>query len=413
MRLLQFPAIIVLLVIAVAIAIVSNRLRVPYSISLVVFGVVLSLAASLFPILGRVSGQGGLFSEDVFFGILLPPLIYEAALHINFRSLRSRLRLILFFTFIGVIVSTILTGLIVSALTGISIVFALLLGAILSPTDPIGVIELFKRTRVPEQLSITVEAESLLNDGVGIVVFVAVSQEIQLGNFQLIASIQEFAFLAGGGLGLGLLFGGLAYVLHRRVDDPNIETVLSVVMAYGSYNAATTLGVSGIICTAVVGIATGTWVMPKAISEASRTTLLSFWNVAVYIVNSLIFLSMGLLVDLIRVFQIIPLIAVVLIFLTLARVAFVYGSLPLSRLLSRESIGTPISWYNVLVLSGVRGAIPIVLALSLFQSSLPIPPDTKELIVSIVIGTAVLSITLQNVVASWYVKRTFKENQSG
>ncbi len=410
---LQFPAIIVLLVIAVAIAIISNRLRFPYSISLVVFGLLLSLAASLFPIVGQVSGQSELFSQDVFFGILLPPLIYEGALRINFRSLRSRLRLILFFTFIGVIVSTILTGLIVSALTGISIVLALLLGAILSPTDPIGVIELFKRTRVPEQLSSMIEAESLLNDGVGVVVFVAVSQMIQLGNFQLLVSIQEFVFLVGGGLGLGLLFAALAYVVHRRVDDPNIETVLSVVMAYGSFNVATTLGVSGIICTTVVGISTGTWVMPRAVSEASKATLLNFWNVAVYIVNSLIFLSMGLLVDLMRVFQIIPLIAVVLIFLTLARVAFVYGSLPLSRLDARELPRTPVSWYNVLVLSGVRGAIPIVLALSLFQSNLPIPPDTKELIVSTVIGTAVLSITLQNLVATWYVKRTFKDNQPG
>jgi CPA1 family monovalent cation:H+ antiporter len=405
--LLQFPAVIVLLVIAVAIAIVSNRLRFPYSISLVFFGLLLSLATSRFPILGQVSGQGGLFSQDVFFGVFLPPLIYEGALHINFKSLRSRLWLILFFTFIGVIVSTLLTGLIVSALTGISIVFSLLVGAILSPTDTIGVIELFKRIRVPEQLSTIVEAESLLNDGVGVVVFVAVSQMIQLGNFQFLVSFQEFVFLAGGGLGLGLIFAGLAYVLHRRVDDPNIETVLSVVMAYGSFNAATTLGVSGIICTAVVGIATGTWVMPRAVSEASRTTLLNFWNVAVYIVNSLIFLSMGLLVDLVRVFQIVPLIAVVLIFLTLARITFVYGSLPLSR----ESPRTPTSWYNVLVLSGVRGAIPIVLALSLFESNLPIPADTKELIVSTVIGTAVLSITLQNLATSWYVRRTFKNNR--
>lgn len=406
----QFPEIIVLLVAAIAIAIVSNRLRFPYSISLVVFGLILGVATSVFPVLGRVSGQGGLFSEDVFFGVLLPPLIYEGALHVNFRSLRPRFGLVLFFTVCGVVVSTLLTGLLVSAFTGLSIVLAILLGAILSPTDPIGVVELFKRIKVPDQLSTIVETESLLNDGVGIVAFVAVSRMIQLGNFQLFISIQEFAFLTLGGLTLGLVFAGVAYFLHRHVDDPNIETAFSVVMAYGSFNVATTLGLSGIICTAVVGIATGTWVIPKALSEASRTTMLTFWNVIVYIVNSLVFLSMGLLIDLTQIFQILPLIVLVLGFLTLARAAFVYASLPLSRLLFRESTQMPLSWYNVLLLSGVRGAIPIVLALSLFQSTLPIPADTRGLIVSTVVGTALLSITIQNLAASWYVKSHFQNN---
>ena len=401
-----FNELVVLLVVAISIAIISYKLRFPYTIGLVVFGVVLGLVAPRVPFVGQLSGQTSLFSEDVFFGILLPPLIFEAALHIDFHSLRSNARLILFFTFIGVILSTLLTGFLVSSFAAIPLVFALLLGAILSPTDPVAVVDLFKRLDVPRELSTIVESESLLNDAMGIVAFVAISQITIHGEFEVLASLREFVVLVFGGFSLGLAFAGIAYLLHRRIEDPNIETALSVITAYGSFSLARALGVSAIICTAVAGIAFGTWVVPRALSDEVLHILFSFWSVIVYIVNSLVFLAMGLLINFSEIFQNLPMILGVLGFVTMARALFVHAPYPLSRILGRNRI--PLSWYTVITLAGVRGAIPIVLALSLLNASLPIPPYVKDLIISTVTGVALLSITLQNLTAAWYTKRQFR-----
>jgi len=407
-----FNEVTLLLVLAVAIAIISQRLRIPYTIALVAFGVVVGVLARGIPVFGEVAaaGRGGLFSQQVFFGILLPPLVYEAALHIDFRSMRVNVWTILFLTFVGVIVSTILTGYLFATLAAVPLVFALLLGAILSPTDPIAVVDLFKRIHVPEELSTIIESESLLNDAIGIVVFVAISQLISLGRFDLADTFGEFALLVFGGTALGLAVAGVAYLVHRRLDDPNIETAVSVITAYGSFNLALALGFSGIICTAIAGIAIGTWVVPRAMSQPVKQTLFSFWSVVVYIVNSLIFLSMGLLVDFSMVLRNLTAILLVLGLVTFARAVFVYASYPISRVRGggdRRRI--PLSWYNTLTSAGVRGAIPVVLALTLSQSDLPIPADIKELVVSIVVGVALFSVTIQSVVSSWYIKKTFQE----
>ena len=406
----SFNDIIVLLVVAMAIAIVSYRLRIPYSIGLVLFGLLVGAVGLGAPSFAGIAGQTGLFSSDTFFGILLPPLIYEAALHVNYVLLRSRLWLILAFAFFGVIVTTIVTGILFSAFTAIPLVFALLVGAILSPTDPVAVVDLFKRVSVPAQLSTIIESESLLNDAVGIVAFATILDVVRQGSFSIVGTLGNFSILVLGGLAVGLVFAGLSYFPHKYVDDPNIETVFSLVMAYGSFHVAEAIGGSGIISVVVTGIVMGTWVIPRTMSKEVQDTLFSFWSVVACIANSIIFLSMGLLVNLFGVLQNLPVILLVFAFVTLARASFIYFHLPLSGL-SRVS-RLPLTWYNTLTLAGVRGAIPIVLALTLSTTVLPIPSGIRSTVVSVVIGVAILSATVQSAVAGWYVKKTFKPSDS-
>ena len=407
----SFDDVMVLLVIAVVIAIVTYRLKVPYSIGLVLFGVLIGALSLQIPSLRGITGKTGLFSTETFFGILLPPLIYEAALHVNFALLRSRVWMILAFAFLGVVVSTLVTGLLVNISTAIPLASALLVGAILSPTDPVAVVDLFKRVHVPAQLSTIIESESLLNDAVGIVAFTTILQVLNQGNFEIASVVSSFAILVLLGLGTGVGFAALAYALHRFVDDPNIETVVSVVMAYGSFHVAQALGGSGILSTLVTGIMTGTWVIPRAMNNQVRDALFSFWSVIAYIVNSIIFLSMGLIVNLSNVLSNLPLILVVFGFVTIARASFIYSHIPLSGLPRISRL--PLTWYNTLTLAGVRGAIPIVLALTLSATALPIPAATTTTIISVVIGVALLSVTFQSFIAGWYVKKHFGSDLDG
>jgi CPA1 family monovalent cation:H+ antiporter len=398
--------VIPLLVIAIAIAVICYRLRLPYSIGLVVFGVLIGVVSTEVPALGHIAGEtGGLFSTDVFFGILLPPLIYEAALHVDYVIMKSKVWLILALAFLGVIVSTLLTGFLVSEFTVMPLTLALLVGAILSPTDPVAVVALFKQAHVPAQLATIVESESLLNDAVGIVAFTIVLQIVSSGSFEFLSAIGDFLFLVLGGLCIGLAFAALAYFPHKYVEDSNIETTLSLILCYGSFYVAEALGASGIISTAVTGIVTGTLIIPRAMTAQVKETLFSFWSVVAYIANSVIFLSMGLIVNLSEVLQNLPLILIVFVFVTLARAAFVNFHYPLSRISPIATL--PRSWYNTLTLAGVRGAIPIVLVLTLTTSVAPIAPAARDTIVSVVIGVALLSVTLQSVAAGWYIKRKF------
>jgi Na+:H+ antiporter len=406
----SFNDVILLLVVAITIAIVCYGLRVPYSIGLVLFGVLIGAASLYVPSLGGLAGQTGLFSKDVFFGILLPPLVYEAAIHVNYSLLRSRVSLILAFAFLGVILSTVITGFLVSEFTTIPLIFALLVGAILSPTDPVAVFDLFKRVRVPAPLSTIIESESLLNDGVGIVVFLAILQVVGKGSVSVSVILGILSVSVLGGLATGVAFAAASYLPHKYVEDPNIETVFSLVMAYGSFHVAEAVGASGIISLAVTGIVMGTWVIPRTMEKQTKEALFSFWSVAAYISNSIIFLSMGLLVNLRVVFQNLPIILVVFCFVTLARASFIYFHLPLSRLPGVSKL--PLTWYNTLTVAGVRGAIPVVLALTLSASALPIPEATVTTLVSVVIGVALLSTTVQSAVAGWYVNKTFRVSEN-
>lgn len=407
MTVISITPLLALLLLAIIVVIVAARLRLPYTIALVVLGFALGLLGERLGLAPLFAGIAPLFTPSLFFDVLLPPIIFQAALQINYRLLRARAGLVLFLVFVGVVFTTLFTGLLVSTVSTLPFLAALLLAAILSPTDPIAVVDLFRRLRVPEELSTIVESESLLNDAVGVILFIIVLGVVQTGTTDPWLAFLEFGQLTLGGVAIGLLVAGGVYVLHRRLHDPAVETALSVVAAYGSFLLATDLGASGIIATAIAGIAVGTFVAPRAMDPDVRNSVSVFWNVVVYIANSIIFLAMGLLFALSSLGVFIPLIVLVFATLTVGRVIFVYAHRPLARAWVGSAAELPAVWYRVTALAGIRGAIPVVLALSLLTTSTGLPDSTVHAIVASALGVALLSIIVGNLSSDWYVNRHF------
>ena len=404
---IPFGPLLILLVIAIAVVVVSSRLHFPYTAALVLLGITIGFLAERVPLLGIAHQGTYLFSPELFFYVLLPPIIFEAGLHIDFPLLRARAPFILFLVFVGVLATILLTGFVVSWLIGLPILAALLLAAILSPTDPIAVVDLFRRLKVPNELATITESESLLNDATGVIAFVVILGAIGSGAFNPVADAVEFAWLIIGGIVVGLLVAGGTYLLHRQLHDPAVETTVSIVAAYGSYLVASDIGASGIIAVAIAGIAVGTWVGPRTIAPEVRASVGTFWNVVVWIDNSMIFLAMGILVAPSDILDHLPLVLLVVAILYSGRAAFVYVHRPLARVLVGPQAELPTPWYNVLTLSGIRGAIPVVLALSLLTSAPALSSSIVQTIVGVVVGVAVISVVAGNLFATAYITRHF------
>jgi monovalent cation:H+ antiporter, CPA1 family len=406
-RMIQLTPVLLLLVISILIVIVARRLHVPYTIALVILGFGLGTVAVETGYIPLTSSVSDLLAPGLFFDLLLPPIIFEAALNVNFRLLRRRAGLILFLAFVGVVFTTLFTGALLAYLTVLPLIAALLLAAILSPTDPIAIVDLFRRLRVPEELATIVESESLLNDATGIILFVVLLQVAKTGVVNVAGTSEQFALLVLGGTAIGLLVAGLVYLLHRQLNDPMVETAITVVAAYGSFLLANAIGASGIISCAIAGIAVGTWVAPRAIQGPARQSIAVFWAVIVYIANSLIFLAMGVVLALRDLADYVALILGVYAILSVGRALFVYVHAPVASRMKDTSARLPNSWYNVIAISGIRGAIPVVLALELLTTPTGLSPATVQAVVATALGVSLVSIVAGNITADWYIVRTF------
>jgi CPA1 family monovalent cation:H+ antiporter len=396
-----------LLLAALVVAVLAGRARVPYTVALVLLGLGVGLLSGRAPLPDLGPTVHALFAPGLFFDLLLPPIVFEAALHVDFALLRRRAPMVLFLVFVGVIFTTLFVGYVLGALAALPLVAALLVAAILSPTDPIAVVDLFRRLKVPAELSTIVESESLLNDAVGVIVFVVLLGVIGDTSISALGVALRFFWLVLGGAIIGLVAAAAVYALHDRLTDPVSRTALSVVAAYGSFLVATDLGTSGIIAAVLAGLAVGNWVVPRSEASEARTALFTFWSVVVYVANSLIFLAMGLLFGLSGLLGYLPLILLVFVVLTAGRAIFVYAHRPLAGAIVGKEAQLPTPWYHLLALSGVRGAIPVVLVLSLDVSSTSLASGTLRTVVATVLGVVLVSLLVNNLLAEWYAGRNF------
>lgn len=342
--------IIGLLFVSVLVGILAHRLRVPYTVGLVIIGLILTIR-------GQVVVQ---ISPNLILALLVPPLIFEAAFHLNYNDLRQNLVPILTLAVPGVILTTILVGIVVAWGTGLALSLALVFGALVSATDPVSVVALFRTIGVPKRLSVLLEGESLFNDGTAIVVFdlvlVIALQGFQ--TFNLVDSLLEFVRVAGGGLITGFLLGWVVSQAISRIDDYLIETTLTSVLAFGSYLIAQhLLGVSGVLAVVAAGLVNGN-IGPRGMSPTTRIVVFNFWEYIAFISNSFIFLLIGLRIDLRQLSDSWQLIIWAVMSVLFTRAITVYGLSWLSR-------GIPTKWQHVLYWGGLRGAISLALALSL------------------------------------------------
>ena len=346
--------VIALLSLATIVGIVARRLRLPYTIGLVFMGLALALR-----------GQFEIdITPNLILGLLVPPLIFEAAFHLNLPELRRNLAPILAFAILGVVITTVLVGGIVARGTGMPLSLALVFGALVSATDPVSVVALFRSLGIPKRLQVLLEGESLLNDGTAIVVFnlvvasalVATQSPITSGSAALFSNIIVFIGVSGGGLAVGLALGMVLSRIIERVDDYLIETTLTSVLAYGAYLIAEALGVSGVLAVVAAGLVNGN-IGPKGMSPTTRIVVFNFWEYAAFLSNSFVFLLIGLRIDLRLLLANWQLILWAIGGVLAARAVTVYGLAWIGKI--------EIRWQHILFWGGLRGAISLALALSL------------------------------------------------
>ncbi len=380
--------IIVLVLVATLVAIAARRLRLPYTVSLVLIGLFISLQR---PVDVEVTPELILF-------IFVPPLIFEAALHLDFKLLRSNLPLIVMLAVPGVLLSTLFVGGMVAVGARLPFAVAAVFGALISATDPVAVVALFRTLGVPRQLAAAVEGESLFNDGTAIVIFnIALTAAIS-GVFDPLAGLLDFMRVAFGGMAVGLALGWLMAQLVARVDDRLIVSTLTTLLAYGSYLVAEHFHVSGVLAVVMAGLLSGNVGLASA-SPTTKIMLLNLWDYLGFLANSLIFLLIGLDVDLARLWADLVPITIAVLAVLLSRGMVVYGLPLLARLLRRESRLAP-SWQHVLFWGGLRGAISLALVLSV-----PVALPQREMLESMTFGVLLFTLLVQGTTIQFLLDR--------
>jgi CPA1 family monovalent cation:H+ antiporter len=378
---------VVLLLAACAIAVVARTVRLPYTAALVVGGILLSLihlpAGNPF----QAGERPHWLTPGLILMVVLPGLVFEGSLKLKLRDLLREWPPLLLLASVGVLLAAGVTGALVHWACGLPIVTAFLFGAIIAATDPISVLAIFRDLRMNKRLSILIEAESLLNDGTAAALFEVVLAGLVAGHLSMARGAGDFVLSVLGGAVLGTASGYAASRITERIDDPEIEITLTTIVAYGTYLLAYHLHLSGIIATAAAGLMVGNVGAPRGMSLRTRTALVSFWEYLAFVMNSLIFLLIGLEVKvdtLSREWW--PLLLGVIAVLA-GRAVSVYALAPISNFFG-ENI--PARWQHVMVWGGLRGGLALALALSLDHSF-----PARDRILNLTFGAVVFSILVQ------------------
>jgi CPA1 family monovalent cation:H+ antiporter len=374
---------ILLLLVASAVGMATKWVRVPYTLALVIVGLVISPMHFL-PTVH--------ISPELILLIFLPALLFEGAWNLRFEQLRADLLPILALAVAGVCVSVGIVGLILHLGIGLAWSSVLLFGAMISATDPVSVLALFKHFGLPRRLTTIVEGESLFNDGTAVVVFriilgIALGTAANPAQSLVWGSLREFGIVVFGGLATGAIVGLLGSTLTSYFDDHLLEITLTTIAAYGSFLLAETLHVSPVIAVLVAGLVIGNYGRKKGMSPSTQVAVSSFWEYAAFVVNSLVFLLIGLEIQVPVLLRSATWVGWAVLAMLVARVATVYGLLPLTN---RVATPVPDRWKHVLVWGGLRGSLSIALVLSLPK----VTPNRPEL-VAMVFGTVTFSLLVQ------------------
>lgn len=378
--------VIFLIFIASLVGIAVQRLRMPYTVGLVLVGLGLAVFSLQYSeAIREVINLNDLRLSEVILTILVPPLIFEAAFHIKFENLRRNLKEILTLAIPGVLITMVLVGLFISWGTTLPLEVALIFGALIAATDPVAVVALFRTLGVPNQLLIMLEGESLLNDGVAILIFnLMIAIALGISDFSTVAFVQDFILIAGGGLVVGLFVAGTASLIIRQVNNHLIEVTLTTVTAYGAYLIAEELHVSGVLAVVAAGLVIGN-LGERGMSPTTKISLFNFWEFAAYLANSIAFLLIGLVIDISQLLSSLQSILIAIAAVLVARAIVIY------LLSSRFRNITP-NMRHVLYWGGLRGAISLALALSLPES---LGGETKALLQDMTFGVVLFTLLVQ------------------
>jgi CPA1 family monovalent cation:H+ antiporter len=388
--------IISVLAIAMIVAIAARRFRLPYTVGLVVVGAVLALSKA---------DLGISLTRDFIFNLILPPLLFEAALTLSGSALLVDLAPIVVLSVFGTIVAAAVVASGMTWLLGWPWASALVFGALIAATDPVAVIAMFKDNAVKGRLRLLVESESLFNDGVAAVLFVmalawAQSPENTRIDLETAGVLARIVF---GGVAVGAICAGASIMVAWRTSEHLIEAALTTVTAFGSFFLAEQLHLSGVLATVTAGLVMGDLGMSREekksfLSSRGREFILGFWDFAAFLANSVIFLLIGATVETMpfHSYGIAVLLTAVVVTL-LARALTVY---PLSLLFLRSRWSISLREQHILWWGGLRGALALALALSL-PTTLPL----RDEIVVVTFGVVAFSVVVQGLTMPLMLRR--------
>lgn len=378
---------IILLLIATAVALITQRLRIPYVTGLVLAGL---------PITDVLSRRIGL-DPALVLNLFLPILIFEAAINTDISRLRSTFKPIALLAGPGSIFSSAIIAVLVKFGLGLPWVPAFLIGVILANTDTVSMIAVFKEIRVPSRLSTIVEGETLFNDAAALVLFNLVLVVYTTGSLTVFEGVKELLVVALGGAIVGGILGYLSLPIFVRLNDPLSSLLLTVALALGTFQIGQFLGVSGAVAVVITGLIFGNLGLAHSSSASDRITLLSFWEYAGFGVNTFIFLLIGIEINPATLWNVLPSILLVILAYQLGRVLSVYPLLAGLRWFDRP---IPLRWQHVLFLGNIKGSLSMALALSI-----PLTLPGRDTIIALVFGAVLFSLVGQGLSLPWLVKR--------
>lgn len=405
-----------LIVLTAAFSYINFRyLKFPPTIGIMLISLVCSLLivliGNILPTFKRVpeSVINSLDFESLLMRVMLSFLLFAGAIHVDVQKLKKELIPIITLATAGVLISTfIIGGLLYFSFflfnLSVPLIYCLLFGALISPTDPIAVLGILKKAKIPSSLEIKITGESLFNDGVGVVIFATILEIAKLGTDDLSIGQVAWTFLkeAGGGIVWGLLLGYLGFFLLRSIDHYQVEVLITLAMVMGGYLLASILQISGPLAMVVAGIITGNKGKAEAMSDVTRDYLGKFWELIDDILNALLFLLIGLEILVISFQPVIIYVGLItIIIVLLAR--FISVFLPTLFLRLRRSFEK--HTIPILTWGGLRGGISVALALSL-----PYSMHRSEF-VSITYIVVVFSILVQGLTIGRLAKKLGAKQQ--
>jgi CPA1 family monovalent cation:H+ antiporter len=402
--------------IALIVILITRKLALPYTLGLVIVGLFIGFIG--------LTPEAQLSPELVLF-VFLPALLFEGAFSTRFALLRENWRVIFFLAGPGLLLSLLIIALMLHLLDQLDWMTALLLAAILSPTDPVAVLGLFRQMHVNERLSSIIEGESLFNDGVAgslyqtflALVLLTVHGQAPGGWVSFWNGISLFLLEAGGGIVLGLACGWVISQGLKRLDDPVLETTITLITAYGIYWLADTLHLSAIMAVIVSALILGNYGRRIGMSERTRSDVDTFWRMLAFLANALIFLLIGVqfhpfarllfvgtgfttwLVALSAIGVVLLSRFVLVLILTLRAWLTLSGR---ARRATGELIKQPLprAWQFLVFWSGLRGALSLALVLAL-----PISVPAREILIISTFAVVFFTLLVQGLSLRWVLHR--------
>lgn len=412
----QELSVVLLLSIAAGVALLVKRIKLPYTVALVLVGLGFTFLPADFIDID--------INAELILLILVPPLLFEATLHIPWVKLKADLFPVLIFAIGGTMLGTFATAAVISPILDIPWLAAVAFGALISATDPVAVVAFFKSLGVNKRLSVLVDGESLFNDAVAIVAFALAVNAAEIGDdgvaagFDLGPAIVDFLVKGFGGVALGLLIGWVvSELVLANVDDPMIETTTTLAAAYGAFVVAEDFGsifgfdshfhLSGILAVVCAGLVIGNKGLHNT-SPSTRVSLDHFWETVTFLVNSLVFLFIGIKIARIDLggfntadIAFASVAAIVTVLVIRAFIVYGFGAAHAAIQPSRR---IPLNFRHVSFWGGLRGAISLALAL-IFLESESFTLETRNTVLVMTFAVVLFSLLVQGLSMSPLIRR--------